>query len=129
MVAVPEITDLDMAFGNVKHLPPSNEIPDVYNRGHTRWNKLTSKWFFSGLDQGDIGPLVPKPGVDKRKALRALGAILRSWEPKHEHKEAGVAYLFSEWFEDGPTENCGAAPKQQATQSVRQPEEPASARA
>jgi hypothetical protein len=25
---------------------------------------------------------------------------MSSWEPKHEHKEAGCAYLLSEFFDD-----------------------------
>ena len=29
----------------------------------------------------------------------AIAAILASFEPKHEHKEAGAAYLLSQWFE------------------------------
>ena len=37
---------------------------------------------------------------DTNKAIRHLKAILVSYDPKHEHKEAGVAFLLSEWFED-----------------------------
>ena len=42
----------------------------------------------------------PKEGVDTKKALRHVKAVLGSWEPKHEHKEAGVAFLLNEWFDD-----------------------------
>jgi hypothetical protein len=38
--------------------------------------------------------------VDTTKALRAVAACIGDWGPSHEHKEAGVAYLLSEWFED-----------------------------
>jgi hypothetical protein len=42
----------------------------------------------------------PKEGVDVDKALRHIQAIMRSYQPKHEHKEAAVAYLLSQWFDD-----------------------------
>lgn len=42
----------------------------------------------------------PKPGVDQDKAIKAIKALLASWEPRHEHQIAGVVYLFSEWFEE-----------------------------
>jgi hypothetical protein len=41
-----------------------------------------------------------KEGVDGNLAFRHLSAIQRSFTPKHEHKEAAVAYLASLWFED-----------------------------
>jgi hypothetical protein len=100
MIPVPEMTDLDIAFGNIKHLPDYDTIPEQYQSGRTIWNDLTSKWFFFGLKQEDFEGIEPKPGVDPKKAFRALGAIIGSFEPKHEHKEAGVAYLFSEWFQE-----------------------------
>lgn len=103
MIPVPEIRDLDNAFGNIDHLPPYDKIPDIYKHGNNQWNDLVSKWFFIGLKQSDIDSLVPKQGVDKRKALRVISAILKSWAPKHEHKEAGAAFLFSEWFENNTT--------------------------
>lgn len=32
------------------------------------------------------------------QAYRVLGATLRSFAPKHEHKMAAVAYMMSCWF-------------------------------
>lgn len=43
--------------------------------------------------------LTARPGVDRDKALVAIKAALGSFEPKHEHKEAGCAFLLHEWFE------------------------------
>ena len=104
MVAVPEIKQIDMAFGNISWLPTWNKIPDEYKRGHTPENKLVSQWFFNGLSESDIASLAPREGVDKNKALAACSACLRSFEPKHEHKEAGVAYLLNQWFSVGAKE-------------------------
>ena len=101
MIPVPDINQLDMAFGNIKHIPKWEDIPEQYRNmnGLTKWDKFISNWFFKGLSLDDIKALKPKQGVDKDKALMAIRSILASFEPKHEHKEAGAAYLMSEWFE------------------------------
>ena len=102
MIPVPETNGLDMALGNISHLPAWELIPKEFkdrNR-HTPWNDFISKWFFVGLKPEDVSTLKPKEGIDKNKALAAIKAILASWDPKHEHKEAGAAYLMSEWFEE-----------------------------
>jgi hypothetical protein len=94
------VDDLDIAFGGRTRelLPPMSQIPDEFKNLNrpTEWNKLVSRWFFSGLPSG-MG-WAPKPGIVTRDALRHVGAIMGSFEPKHEHKEAGCAYLLSLWF-------------------------------
>lgn len=102
MIPVPDMNVLDCAFGNIKHLPKWETIPDKYKNlnGLTCWNKFVSDWFFGGLKKEDIDALKPKEGIDKTKALSAIKSILCSFEPKQEHKEAGTAYLMSEWFEE-----------------------------
>lgn len=98
-VEVPDLTKVEVILGSIKHLPPMKDIPEEFQKYHgTKWNKIMSKWFYGGLP-GDT-EFIPKEGVDAKKAIAALGAILASFEPKHEHKEAGVAYLMSQWFED-----------------------------
>ena len=81
-----------------KLLPPWDSIPEEFRRGDTKWNRIASRWFFSGLPKGTI--FSPKTGVDYLGALHHLASILSSFGPKHEHKEAGVAYLLSLWFHD-----------------------------
>lgn len=94
-----EVTALDLSFGGdmKKLLPPMSKIPDEFKNRDTKWNDLVSDWFFRGLESFDC---VPKKGIDKKIALNHISAIMRSWDPKHEHKEAGCAYLFSLWFEE-----------------------------
>jgi hypothetical protein len=76
-------------------LPRVADIPrEFYSRANP-WATLASRWFFSGLS----GRFAVKPGIDERTALRHLSAVLRSFEPQHEHKEAGVAFLMSQWFD------------------------------
>ena len=78
-------------------MPPYNEIPKEFKNwnNETSWNKLTGRWFFEGLNDVKWDA---KPGIDPAVALRHIKTIMRSYEPKHEHKEAAVAYLMSLWF-------------------------------
>lgn len=94
------VDQVTMVFGGgaMKLLPPWSEIPDEFKSRHNKWSKTISKWFFSGLPKET--QFVAKDGIDGKDALRHIGTCMRSWEPKHEHKEAGCAYLLSLWFDD-----------------------------
>ena len=59
--------------------------------------RLAKDWFFRGAK---LGKLTPKNGIDAQAAIRHVRYCMGSWEPKHEHKEAGCAYLLSLWFDD-----------------------------
>lgn len=98
-IKVQDVTGLDLAFGGdmEKLLPAWEEIPKEFRDGRTKWNRLVSTWFYRGLKNTTWSP---KEGVDTQKALRHVKAIMASWTPKHEHKEAGCAYLLSEFFGD-----------------------------
>lgn len=80
-------------------IPPMDEIPEKFRQfpGQTRWHDLVSAWFFSGIE---ILEKKPKDGIDSDRAIRHVAAILRSWQPSHQHKEAACAYLLSLWFDD-----------------------------
>ncbi len=101
MFAIADLTPVEAAFPTrVDHLMPKYEdIPKEFrnwNRPH-KWNKVVSDWFYCGLKNAQWKP---KEGVDTKKALIHIRSVLGSWEPKHEHKEAGVAFLLNEWFDD-----------------------------
>lgn len=108
MLKVPEVDRASVAFGDIGHMPKWHDLPEEFRRGcfSHPWCKVAEEWFFSG-GKGDgagnivIGKttLLPKEGVDKNKALAAVKAVLASWEPKHEHKIAGVGFMLSEWFD------------------------------
>jgi anti-sigma factor ChrR (cupin superfamily) len=59
--------------------------------------EFQQKWFFSGLKNEDMP--TAKDGIDFNDAMRHLGAIQGSFEPKHEHKQAAVAFLASKWLD------------------------------
>lgn len=96
---VPAVDALAAAFGQgaMKILPPMKDIPEDFKRDRTKWNAVVDDWFFFGLR--DV-KWTPKPGVDVKAALRAVTCCMGSFEPQHEHKTAGCAYLLSQWFED-----------------------------
>ena len=94
-----EITDLDMAFGGKMSelLPPYDKLPEDFQRRRNSWTNMVDRWFFSGLPKDT--PIVVKEGIDGQKALRHIKTIMSSFQPKHEHKTAGCAYLLSIWFQ------------------------------
>jgi len=105
MIPVPKLDGIDETFGNINHLPKMEDIPDKF-KGSNIFVQISEKWSFSGLTSLEDEGLTPKKGVDLREAMLALRACLTSWEPSHEHKHAGVAYLLSEWFDLDRSKHC-----------------------
>jgi len=97
---VKPVSDAELAFPAKvidKFLPPYDTIPDEHkHRGHPM-GKVVSKWFFGGLPQGT--QFHPREGIDAEAAFRQVRACLGSYEPAHEHKEAGVSWLLDLFFE------------------------------
>lgn len=109
MLEVPQnLTRVDLAFGNVKHLPKYDTLPDDYRRMNAPGCRAVSMWFYKGAEASPDGIKIDgvaykaKEGVDAGKALAAIKSCLGSFEPKHEHKIAGCGFMFSEWFERQP---------------------------
>ena len=96
-----EVSDLDIAFGAnaLDYMPPRQECEDALKalgkRGQ-EWRDFQREWFFHGLP-GET-EFEPKDGIDPKAAFRHLRVIQGSFAPKHEHKEAAVAYLASLWL-------------------------------
>ena len=96
------VTDRQMSFGSdVRGLLPARaDIPEEFERYSNPYVKFVSDWFYGGAD---ATRLTEKPGIDRRMALRHLKTVIGSFEPEHNHKIAGVAYLLSLWFDlDAP---------------------------
>lgn len=86
---IPEFTDAELAFG--AQLPSyfnRRDLPEVPRKFRDEANRM----FFSGGEWPSFGK-----DVDAKKAKRALHALLRSWSPAHEAKEATVAYALWVW--------------------------------
>lgn len=94
------ITQQDIAFGPknlAQFLPAMGSIPKEFFKDSNPWNKWISKWFFNGLKEFAVAV----EGVNFKDAHAHIKVILASFEPKHEHKIAGCAYLASMWFVEG----------------------------
>lgn len=101
---VPKIDALSVAFGDIKHMPKYADVPEDFKRSSNPFVRAVSSWFFSGAKSAPNGLTIDgttytaKPGIDAKDALHAIKAVLGSFEPKHEHKEAACAFMLSEWF-------------------------------
>jgi hypothetical protein len=76
-------------------IPPYRAILDYPRKRELE--DLVDRWFFRGLKNLKTKP---RDGVNVDDALAHIEYVMRSWEPKHEHKTAGVAFLIDEWFEE-----------------------------
>lgn len=103
MIPMPrEVTDVNMAFGPALFsdlAPAMEDIPEEfkYDRNN-KWNEFLRSWFLSGFPTDPV--LLKKEGVDANLAYRHIHTMLKSYQPKHQHKMAACAYLLSLWFED-----------------------------
>lgn len=86
-------------------LPNFDAIPDEFKSLHGPWATLISRWF-AGVLPDDIG-FHPKPGINAAQAWKHISTCLASYEPKHEHKIAGCAYLASCFFEKVASPSTG----------------------
>lgn len=102
MLEVPKgLNALDVAFGVKPPLPTWDEIPDEFKRSSNKYARVASSLFFNGGRLADFG-LEVKDGLDDGDVMRAIRTCLGSFEPKHEHKEAGVAFMLSQWCDGEP---------------------------
>lgn len=82
-----------MAFGTTRLLPPPEAIPEAFWHGNA-YTRLAEALF----DGSQLPPLLIefKPGFDAQRLRRIVRSHLASFEPKHQHKIAGVGYLIAQ---------------------------------
>ncbi len=90
------ITDIETAFGTTKYLPDENDIPQEFKNGNV-YTRLCDA-IFAGTQYPDCEVVfadgfsdIDAP-VDLKRCVRAH---IRSFDPKHQHKIAGVGFLIS----------------------------------
>jgi len=88
---IPDMSRIPVAFGGRSTATPTHPL----GMSADKWVRLADSWFGTGI----VGTVVVRPGIDAQAAVRHFRAVLGSFEPKHEHKIAAVAYLMSRWFE------------------------------
>lgn len=109
---VPEFTEIDAAFGAGRSSYLTREqMGDDFYSDRNRYTNAAQSLFFRGGRIADHG-LRFKADIDAAKAMRALRALLCSFEPKHEIKIGTVGYALSQWCEDARAEPVAATPHQ-----------------
>ena len=93
-----QVDDVTVAFpAGIAHLqPPWAVIPAEFREGSGTWVDFQQRWFYRGLPK--TVEFHCREGVDGNTAVRHLAVLQGSFEFKHEHKEAAVAWLASLWF-------------------------------
>src|SRR5690606_33683124 len=104
------VTDVELAFpahvvGTL--LPEWEDIPESYRLLYAidPLVNLADRLFalYTAGRPFDTGSgLVLTADLDPELVARPVEAVLRSFEPRHEHKIAGVAFLSGQWFHDLP---------------------------
>lgn len=95
-----KISDAEVAFGQVNNkLPTLQECYEMKDKNEipSKYEKLVSDWFFSGLTE--LNP-TPREGINADDALQCIRAEMVSWSRKHEHKTMLVAWLCEQRFSD-----------------------------
>jgi hypothetical protein len=96
---VPDFDDMTAVFGAPASAYLSREqLGDDFYGDRNEFTKHASSVFFQG------GRYLPegrrwRVGIDQTKAKRAISALLRSFEPKHEIKIGTVGFALSQWTE------------------------------
>lgn len=97
-----DVDQVNAAFGpdNIDDLLPEREdIPEEYHhtKGDSDMLDVFNDWFYNGAEDLAVKPV---EGIDAEEALMHIKAAMTSFEPKHERKTEGIAWLLDEWFEE-----------------------------
>lgn len=101
----PEVSKIDLAFPTFDTIPVLLKEAKArgFLDGETEYNKMFKTLFYTG------GTPIPKEGVDEDFACSAFlyaKALMGSYTPKHEHKEAVCVLIFSEVLESVQPLSC-----------------------
>jgi hypothetical protein len=97
--AVPEFDDATVAFGAPRSAYLTREqMGDDFYGDRNKFTSAAQSLFFKGGKLADHG-LKFRAGIDRDKAVRAIRALLCSFDPKHEIKIGTVGYALSQWCE------------------------------
>lgn len=90
---VKSVTDVEEAFGTIKLLPELDQVPVEFKQNQRIECKVVSSMFY-GTEMPEAS-VVFKDGFEPKSVMKCFMAHLKSFEPKHERKMAGVAYMMS----------------------------------
>lgn len=90
----------EIAFGaKVDYNKLYDDCPDEY-KNENKFSDLFSEWFFNGLSEEKAKQLkfIDKNENKSKEQVYFLMSIMKSFEPKHEQKEAICCWLMSMIF-------------------------------
>lgn len=87
---IKSITDIEFAFSTTRFLPAEKQIPSEFFKGNI-YTKFVENLFF-GVELPS-GTIEFKFDLKPEEVQRFIISHLKSFEPKHEIKIAGVGYL------------------------------------
>lgn len=91
---VASITQLELAFGTTRFLPAEDAIPQEFYSARNIYVQIITAIFLGGaIPDGEI---TIHDGIEAETLNRFIRAHVASFEPRHQHKIAGVAYLLSQ---------------------------------
>lgn len=101
-----KLESTDVVFGLTgtiidTYMPKWTDLPEDFRRERgaaKKWTNIVDDLFFHGAK--DIRCTVKDPTIEQRDIIKHIAMLLQSFEPSHEHKTAGVAYLLSLWCDD-----------------------------
>lgn len=104
MPAIPEVNDVQVAFGIATYLPTEDQVPPKLRgamKRHPATGMVESMFYEGGkaFKKYGLKPRYPMTQEQGDKVLLLVAAHLRSWEPKHERKMEGCATLLDRYFE------------------------------
>lgn len=79
-------------------LPELTDIPADFDQ-QQRWTSFATSLAVGNWDGHDPA-LIKRDDVDSELAWAHITTVLGSFQPRFEHKVAGVAWLLSLWFRD-----------------------------
>lgn len=107
---VPNFSDVEVAFGaSASAYLTREQMGDDFYGDRNEFTRHVNGLFFKG------GSVLPegrrwRAGINAKNAGRAVAALLRSFEPKHEIKVGTVGYALSQWTEATAGETRNAEP-------------------
>jgi hypothetical protein len=93
-----EFSDAEQAFQVhvLELIPPWDKIPDDFKNYRHPAVKTFNTWMF-GKFAGGVNFAAVK-GIDPEAAFLHCLVVMKSYQLKHEHKKAAVAFLINRWF-------------------------------
>ena len=94
------VSDVDFAFPATvigRYIPDWGQLPKPFQQFTSGYEKLAYHACFHSVE---LRPEALIERIEADMASRQLSAVARSFEPRHEHKQAALAFLLSLWLRE-----------------------------